>query len=123
MDTRPYRLECYKAFANGVFDVDMAVVNEGRTRIFAGLLGAPVPHCSVATVDLDFLNAERTLATELGSGFDATAPTVFVAEGLIMYLGAAGKLKLLADVSAVAAPGSVFVLQFLDASQSQHAKR
>ena len=127
MDTRPYRLGCYRAFANGAFDVDMAVVNEGRARIFGEVLGAPEPRCPVTTVDLDFLDAEKNLATELskagpGPRFDASAPTVFVSEGLIMYLGAAGKLKLIADVSTVAAPGSVFVLQFMDASQSAAAR-
>lgn len=125
MDTRPYRLECYKAFAKGTFDVDMAVVNEGRSKIFADMLGAPMPHCAVETIDLDFLEKEKMLATELGkaeSRFDAAAPTLFVSEGLIMYLGPKGKLKLIADVSAVAAPGSVFVLQFMDASESEAAK-
>ena len=125
MDTRPYRLKCYKAFPNGAFDVDMPVVLEGRNKVFGELLGAPESHCPVTTVDLDLLDESKTLATELsaaGSGFDASAPTVFIAEGLIMYLGAVGKLKLLADISAVAAPGSVFVLQFMDASQSQAAK-
>ena len=125
MDTRPFRLECYKAFANGAFDVDMPAVNEPRNQLFTQILGAPEPHCSVATVDLDFLDAEKTLATELGQAdcpFDAAAPTVFLSEGLIMYLGAAGKLKLIADVSVVAAPGSVFVLQYMDASQSAAAK-
>ena len=33
-----------------------------------------------------------------------------------------GKVKLISDVSAVAAPGSVLVLQFMDASQSAAAK-
>ena len=72
-------------------------------------------------VDLDFLDEKQTLATELGkTRFDATAATVFISEGLIMYLGESGKLKLIADVSAVAAPGSVvFVLQFMDASAPQ----
>ena len=53
-------------------------------------------------VDLDFKDEERTLATELrseGSAFDAAAPALFIAEGLIMYLGALGKIKLLKDVS------------------------
>mmetsp|Transcript_21569 Transcript_21569/g.60711 ORF Transcript_21569/g.60711 Transcript_21569/m.60711 type:complete len:288 (+) Transcript_21569:69-932(+) len=125
MDTRPYRLKCYGAFANGAFDVDMAVVNAGRAKIFADMLGAPESHCPVVTVDLDLLDTEKVLATELvreNSRFDATAPTVFVCEGLIMYLGAVGKVKLIADISAVAAPGSVLVLQFMDASQSAAAR-
>lgn len=125
MDTRAYRMKCYRSLANGSFEVDMSVINEGRTKIVAEFLGAPSPHCAVSSIDLDFLDEERTLATELGkaeSRFEAQMPTVFVSEGLIMYLGAKGKLKLIADVSAVAAPGSVFILQFMDASESESAK-
>eukprot|EP01052_Picozoa_sp_SAG31_P035522 SAG31_NODE_4299_length_3373_cov_1.830483_3_plen_180_part_00 len=100
-------------------------VNAGRTKVFGDLLGSPTSHCTVSSIDLDFLDEEKSLATELGkgdSGFDATAPSLFISEGLVMYLGSRGKLKLIADVSAVAAPGSVFVLQFLDGSQSAAAK-
>merc|ERR1712188_343124 len=88
-----------------------------------GFLGAPVPHCQqVHNVDLDFLDTEKSLATELQeAGFDSAKPSVFVSEGLIMYLGAEGKLKLLRDVSAAAAPGSVFILQFMDPSDSDNA--
>ena len=77
-------------------DVDMPVVLEGRNKVFGELLVAPESHCPVTTVDLDLLDESKTLATELsaaGSGFDASAPTVFIAEGLIMYLGAVGKLE------------------------------
>lgn len=123
MDTRPYRLEAYRAFTRGVIDVDMAVINEGRNKIFSEVLGVSSAYCEVGTLDLDFLDAEKTLATELpNAGFDATKPTLFLSEGLIMYLGTTGKAKLLADVSAVAAPGSVFVLQFMDATGSKAAE-
>jgi methyltransferase (TIGR00027 family) len=118
LDTRAYRLECYNAFSTGAFEVDMEVINAKKQDIFTQCLGSPVSHCSVVNVTLDFLNEETTLAATLPTPFNATAPTVFVAEGLIMYLGAVGKLKLLKDVSAAAAPGSVFILQFLDGSES-----
>lgn len=122
MDTRAHRMECYKAFATGSIEVDMAVINDNKKKVFGELLGAPAPHCPQTYIDLDFLDEEKTLATELGSPFDANAPTVFVSEGLIMYLGGIGKMKLLKDVSAVAAPGSVFVLQFMSAEGTQAAK-
>ena len=70
--------------------------------------------------------SKETLARtmrELGQrGFDATVPSLFLSEGLIMYLGAEGKVKLLGDVSTVAAVGSVLVLQFMDATGSDAAK-
>merc|ERR1712070_142449 len=114
MDTRAYRLECYKAFSNGSFEVGMEVINANKSQVFE-LLGGPTPHCSaVHNVSLDFLNEEKTLATELAATpFEAEKPTVFLSEGLVMYLGPVGKLKLLRDVSAVAAVGSILILQFM----------
>lgn len=122
MDTRAYRLEAYKAFPNGCFDVDMASVNREKRIIFEEVLQNPAPKCKLATIDLDFLG-ERSLQQELAeAGFAAEKPSLFVAEGLIMYLGPEGKFKLISDVSAVAAPGSVWVLQFLDPSEGPAAE-
>ena len=46
-----------------------------------------------ATIDLDFLG-ERRLQQELAeAGFAAEKPSLFVAEGLIMYLGPEGILS------------------------------
>jgi methyltransferase (TIGR00027 family) len=122
MDTRAYRLECYKAFTGGCFEVDMEVINANKAAVFKDYLGGPTSHCPVNNICLDFLHQEMTLATELIEPFDISKPTVFVSEGLVMYLGAEGKLKLLRDVSAVAAPGSSFILQFMDPSESEAAK-
>lgn len=122
MDTRAYRLECYKAFEVGSFEVDMEVINQNKATVFKDFLSSPSPKCSVVNVTLDFLDEDKTLATELGAPFDATKPSVFVSEGLIMYLGSSGKLKLLRDMSAVAALGSVFILQYMDPSESEAAK-
>ena len=114
-------MECFSDFTI-VVDVDMPVINQGKRKVFEGVLNNPKPYCAVETVDLNFLD-EETLSTVLSNTrFDSSAPTIFIAEGLIMYLGAIGKLKLIKDVSTVAAPGSVFVLQFMDASESSAAK-
>lgn len=123
-DTRPYRLASYAAFKDRYFEADMAVINANKAKMLE-LLGDEVraPHCGPAhVVDIDFLDTERTLATALPAPFDVKEPTLFLAEGLIMYLGAEGKIKLLRDVSTVAAPGSVFILQFSDPSESALAK-
>lgn len=119
-DTRAYRLDSYAAFANGAFEVDMQVINDGKRKNFAEVLKNPTAHCEVHIVDVDFLDEEKTLLTALpaAGSFSADKPTLFLAEGLIMYLGSTGKTKLLRDVSAVAAPGSVFVLQFMDPGET-----
>lgn len=90
MDTRAFRLENYQAFTNGVFDIDMKEVNEPKAKLFMEFLGAPTAHCRVTTIDLDFLDTEKTLTTELitdKSPFLPSQPSLFVSEGLIMYLG------------------------------------
>ena len=121
MDTRPHRMTAYRSFTNGSYEVDMEVVQKGKVKIFSDLVSVPTAHCEVKNIDLDFLDADKSLATELGGcGFDASAPSLFLSEGLIMYLGAAGKVKLLADLSAAAACGSVLVLQYMDASKSKN---
>ena len=128
MDMRAYRLDSMSApaFPNGVFHVDMAVTNRARESAVEKILESPTPKTtSVVNLDLDFLSKDTSLRTELvagdsGSKFDADAPTMFLAEGLIQYLGD-GKLKLIRDVSEAAAPGSVFVLNFLDASEGSQA--
>lgn len=122
MDTRPYRLECFSGFS-GAFQVDMEVIQTGKAKIFAEILGAPAPHCPTRDIVLDLLDTSTSLKDELcAASFDAEKRTFFFAEGLVMYLGKEGKIKLLKDVSAAAAPGSVFVLQFMDASESEAAK-
>jgi len=121
-DTRACRLECFKAFANGSFEVDMEENNAARRAVFRDILHDPASHCPVQLVDLDFLDTEKTLTTELAAqapAFDATQPGIFLAEGLIQYLGG-GKSKLFQDVSRVAVPGSVFILQFLDGTGTPH---
>jgi len=121
MDTRAYRLEACKSFLNGCFDVDMASINDEKRAIFNHVLQNPASKCKLATIDLDFLG-DKTLQEGLAeAGFTADKPSLFVAEGLIMYLGPEGKFKLIRDVSAVAAPGSVWVLQFLDPSEGPAA--
>ena len=50
--------------------------------------------CVEATIDLDFLG-DKTLQEGLAeAGFTADKPSLFVAEGLIMYLGPEGCLSL-----------------------------
>ena len=60
MDTRPYRLNCYSAFSQGSFAVDMAIVNTSKAKVFADFLNSPSPHCAgVHNLDLDFLSEDE----------------------------------------------------------------
>jgi O-methyltransferase involved in polyketide biosynthesis len=58
--------------------------------------------------DLDAPGWGRGLVEKCG--FDRTVPTVFIAEGLVMYLSAAGVDALLAEAASIAAPGSTLAV-------------
>ena len=101
----------------------MAVVNDGKKTILREVLQNPQAHCKTEDIDLDFLDELKVLSSELATtSFDPKAPSIFLSEGLIMYLGNVGKVKLIKDLSEVAASGSMLVLQFMDASESESAK-
>ena len=115
-DTRAFRLDVLAGCS--AFEVDMKAVNEIKARVFSSEeLGKPKAKTKARyTVDLDFLDKGKTLraALEGTDNFGADEPSIFVSEGLIMYLGQTGKLKLLKEVSAAAAKGSLFILQFME---------
>ena len=117
VDTRAHRLACYKSFENA-FDVDMEPINEMKRKVFDilksnGRMGEPFCH-HLETISLDFLDEDKKLRNELSnSGFSTKDPAIFVAEGLIMYLGA-GKERFLKSLSDSAATGSVLILNFME---------
>ena len=59
--------------------------------------------------------AARETLLSSARGFDGTARTVFTAEGLFMYLPRENSLDLLREMGKVAAKGSLFAFDFLDA--------
>jgi methyltransferase (TIGR00027 family) len=115
-DTRAYRLECYKKITK-VFDVDMKVINEAKEKAFDLIMKNYQMNKhyrgKIEMISLDFLDQEKNLSSELSNaGFSKNKPTIFVAEGLIMYLGT-GKTRFLKDVSNTAPPGSILILNFM----------
>jgi methyltransferase (TIGR00027 family) len=103
LDTRPYRL--WWPPGTTVYEIDQPGVIDFKTEVLRGL-GARVTanRCAVGT-DLrqDWLAALRRV------GFDASQPTVWIAEGLLVgYLPPDGQDRLLQDVTAVSPVGSRF---------------
>ena len=122
LDTRPYRLKCYKNFQK-CFDVDVEKINDMKKKVFKLLRENDKTFhalCSeVVDVSLDLLDNEKNLSTELTKvGFLKDKPTIFIAEGLIMYLGA-GKERFLGEVSNAAAPGSILILNFMEGKNEE----
>lgn len=102
LDARPWRL----ALGNKpVYLVDHPLTATLRAERSAAL--APRPQD--VRVDVDF--ARDDFATCLrAAGFDTTRPAAFVWEGVSMYLPQAAVQKTLADLAALAAPGSRLTL-------------
>mmetsp|Transcript_19812 Transcript_19812/g.39478 ORF Transcript_19812/g.39478 Transcript_19812/m.39478 type:complete len:297 (-) Transcript_19812:118-1008(-) len=116
-DMRSYRLACLSPAA-AAYEVDMEAMNRSKESVFEALLvdkggAATEPVCPRRVVSADF-TVENDLTNSLkGAGYDAAGRGLFLAEGLIMYLGEAQR-SFLQEVSRLAAPGSVLILNFLD---------
>ena len=117
LDTRPFRLKCYENFER-CFDVDMEAINTIKEKVFHVIMEKD-PSCkplckALENVSMDLLDTDKNLCCELSKiGFLKDCPSIFVAEGLIMYLGS-GKERFLKEVSDSASPGSVFILNFME---------
>jgi len=109
MDTRACRLDCYRNLSQA-FEVDLEATIAPKAKVFEQI-GA-TPFCVNVAVAADLLDSTALADGLASAGYNATAPSIFLAEGLIMYLGARSA-DFLAAVSAVAAPGSTLILNFI----------
>ncbi len=106
LDTRAYRLSFLKNAT--VFEVDHAATQEQKRARAAGLV--PVAG-RLVYVAVDF---ERdSLAEKLAAaGHRRDAPTVWIWEGVIMYLTDQGFRATLRSISDVSAPGSLLLVHY-----------
>jgi methyltransferase (TIGR00027 family) len=101
LDSRPYRL--WWPAGTTVYEIDQPDVIDFKTRTLRGLDAAPAANRRALGIDLrqDWPEALRRV------GFDATEPTVWVAEGLLIgFLQPAMQDRLLDNVTTLSAPGS-----------------
>lgn len=100
LDSRAYRLPW--PADSVVYDVDRAAVVDFKTATLTGL-GA-TPAATYRTVGID-LRQDWPAALQ-ATGFDPSAPTAWLAEGLLIYLPPEAQDRLLDTVTAFSAPGS-----------------
>ncbi|MGH3830463.1 MAG: SAM-dependent methyltransferase [Pseudonocardiaceae bacterium] len=107
MDTRAFRL----AWPPGtrVFDVDFGEVLAFRDAVLAAR--DVTPRCQRTSVPADLRQDWPTVLIE--AGFDPARPTMWLIEGLLYALPAAGADGVLAALSGVSAPGSVLALDHI----------
>lgn len=100
LDSRAYRL----AWPPGtvVYEIDQPAVIEFKTATLARLGAEPTATRRTVAIDLrdDWPTALHT------AGFDPSAPTAWLAEGLLIYLPPEAQDRLLDTITALSAPGS-----------------
>ncbi len=108
MDARAYRLDAL--VGSKVFEVDRDfVLAHKRARI-----GDAKPKATRIEVPIDLRNDWP--AALASAGFDATRPTFFSVEGLVIYLEEAAVRGIFARIDSLSAPGSVVVLDLIGSS-------
>ncbi|MET8541871.1 SAM-dependent methyltransferase [Kitasatospora sp. NPDC004799] len=116
LDTRAYRLDWPSG--TRVFELDLAPVLAFKDQVLDGLGAAP--HAERTALPADLLDPgwpERLRA----AGFDPARRSVWLAEGLLVYLTPEEAAGLLTAVAGLAAPGSRLLLeQGRDVSRTPH---
>mmetsp|Transcript_58746 Transcript_58746/g.138096 ORF Transcript_58746/g.138096 Transcript_58746/m.138096 type:complete len:316 (-) Transcript_58746:53-1000(-) len=84
LDTRAFRLESLRTPAcRAVFEIDFRAVIDAKDRCLKRLQAAAV--CARISIALDLADEELQPALQ-AAGFDARTPTLWILEGLTMYL-------------------------------------
>jgi methyltransferase (TIGR00027 family) len=107
LDARAQRLEW--APGTTLFEVDQPAVLAFKDEVLGDAPGGGRPRCDRRTVAVD-LRDDWTGALD-DAGFDPSAPTAWLAEGLLPYLPEAAQEALLGAVDERSAPGSRIALE------------
>ena len=100
LDARAYRLSWPQDMV--VYEIDQPEVIEFKTTTLAGLGAEPTAQLRTVGIDL----RQDWPAALAAAGFDASAPTAWIAEGLLGYLPPDGQDRLLDQIGELSAPGS-----------------
>lgn len=109
LDTRAYRLDW--PAGSTVFEIDQPAVIEFKTRVLAEAGATPAAQHRTVGIDL----REDWPAALRDAGFDPTAPTAWIAEGLLIYLPPEAQDRLLDNIDRLSAAGSTLATEHMDA--------
>jgi methyltransferase (TIGR00027 family) len=107
LDSRAYRLPWPAGMV--VYELDQPQVIEFKTTTLAGI-GAE-PTATRRTIPID-LRADWPAALQV-AGLDTTAPTAWLAEGLLIYLPPEAQDRLFDNITALSVPGSTIATEFV----------
>jgi methyltransferase (TIGR00027 family) len=107
LDSRAFRL----SWPDGtvVYELDQPQVIEFKTSTLAGIGAEPTATRRTIAIDLrgDWPAALKA------AGLDTTAPTAWLAEGLLIYLPPEAQDRLFDNITALSAPGSTIATEFV----------
>jgi len=106
LDTRAFRLPW--PAGTTVFEADLPDLLAVKERVLADAGAQPQSERVVVAVDL----REDWLTALTGAGFDASRPTAWLAEGLLVYLPPEAQDRLFDNIAALSAPGSRLATEF-----------
>ena len=107
LDSRAYRLPWPAGTV--VYEIDQPQVIEFKTTTLAGLGAEPTATRRTVSIDL----RQDWPAALKAAGLDTTAPTAWLAEGLLIYLPPEAQDRLFDNITALSAPGSTVATEFV----------
>jgi methyltransferase (TIGR00027 family) len=117
LDSRAYRLPWPTGTV--VYEIDQPQVIDFKTATLAGIGANPSATRRTVSVDLrsDWPAALRA------AGLDTTAPTAWLAEGLLIYLPPEAQDRLFDDITALSVPGSTVATEYVPGIKDFDADR
>ncbi|MGB8389838.1 class I SAM-dependent methyltransferase [Mycobacterium sp.] len=107
LDSRAYRLPWPAGMV--VYEIDQPRVIEFKTTTLAGIGAEPTATRRTVATDL---RADWPTALK-AAGMDTTAPTAWLAEGLLIYLPPDAQDRLFDNITALSVPGSAIATEFV----------
>ncbi len=107
LDSRAYRLPWPDGTV--VYEIDQPQVIEFKTTTLAGIGAEPAVTRRTIAIDL----RQDWPAALKAAGLDTTAPTAWLAEGLLIYLPPEAQDRLFDNITALSAPGSAIATEFV----------
>jgi methyltransferase (TIGR00027 family) len=107
LDSRAYRLPWPDSTV--VYEIDQPQVIEFKTTTLAGIGAEPAVTRRTIAIDL----RQDWPAALKAAGLDTTAPTAWLAEGLLIYLPPEAQDRLFDNITALSAPGSAIATEFV----------
>jgi methyltransferase (TIGR00027 family) len=106
LDSRAYRLPWPAGTV--VYEIDQPNVVDAKTAAMTKIGAVPTADRRAVAVDL----RDDWSAALKAAGFDATSPTAWSAEGLLIYLPPEAQDRLFDDITALSAPGSRIATEY-----------